>query len=114
MLLLSGCATGGLNISSAAAKQTFAKGTLRNDVLRGLAITESAWGQGCSSPTVTRIETVAAPSRDDLRKGELKEGRFREHWYIDRCGKEVIYEIEYIPDGRSGTYFGMKMINQGA
>ena len=112
MLLLSGCTAGGIRMSPAAAKQTFARSTLRSDVLRGLAMTESAWGGGCPTPTVILVEPVAPPTADDLRKGELKNSRFKEHWYIDRCGKEVVYEIEYIPDGKNGTYFGMKMIKQ--
>ena len=92
-------------MSPAAKQQTLAKGLLNRDVLNTISFTESAWGGGCASPTVTKVVTVTSP-----RSSSGSVISAKEHWFVDRCGREVVYEVKYDESSGSGTAIGVKLI----
>lgn len=99
------CASSGLRMTPTAKQQTLAKGTLNRDVVNTISMTERAWGAGCASPAVTKVVNASSP-----RSGSGGVISAKEHWFVDRCGREVVYEVKYDESPGSGTAIGVKLI----
>ena len=102
--LFTSCVTSGVKVTPAAKSQTVAEGVLYRDVMRLITTFESALGGECLTPTVTKVVAVRPPDLGG-RKPEVME-----HWYVDRCGKQVVYAIMYHPDAQGGTHLAISKI----
>lgn len=104
IILISSCATSGLQIPPTSRSQTIAKGVLYRDVTGLISRLESAWGSNCATPVVTKVIAVNPPNLSGKKPEAM------EHWHIDRCGKEIIYAVMYHSDPRGGTHIGLSKI----
>jgi hypothetical protein len=88
-----------------AQRQTIAQGVLNRDVLKTINLSESAWGQGCSTAKVTKVTLVSAPKPDT--QSVIKA---TENWVLDRCGTPVSYRIDYAETPGKGTMIDVKLM----
>ena len=103
--MLASCGTSGVTMTPEAKRQTIAQGVLNRDVLNIVSLSESAWGQGCSSPRVTGVTLVSPPKQDNKSITKATET-----WAIDRCGTTVRYRIDYAETPGMGTDISVKLI----
>ena len=87
-----------------ASRQTIAQDVLGRDVINTINLAESAYGQGCVSSRVTKVQLISPPKKDNQSVT-----RATEHWHLDRCGTTVIYRVDFTEVQGRGTTIGIKL-----
>lgn len=83
---------------------------LQMDTLDRLFLYERVFRPECRDPRVVDTKVTEPLSEKRYVSGVLMKGsKWVEQWSLDSCGVIVTYRIEYVADGRGGTYFGTRL-----
>lgn len=88
--------------------QTVASGSLWADARKAVLTIDRALAPDCRDRRIVNTESNAVEGDVvvDLRRDRVRGGEFAETWTVERCGKNVQYQMTFMPtaDGK-GTYF---------
>lgn len=101
------CAPSGIRISRDAKQQGLAQGLLTEKIKTEIATIEQKRGASCNSPIIREIRYQSSS-----RGGSGAIIAAREHWIVDRCGRSVIYQVDYYGPIGDGTNIHVKLIAQ--
>jgi hypothetical protein len=88
--------------------KTLVTDQVRQDVYFHLDVTEKAFGKGCKWRVIdTKITKVPKTLGEEKGTG-LALMQWTERWTIDRCGKKVLYSIDFDMRGSAGTIFKIR------
>ena len=94
-----------ISISDSALGETTADTELQNDVLNQLRLIESAKNvnnkSNCTHRKLVNVKIIERFSQNAKQTREL--------WTIDRCGKAIKYDVEFIPDPKGGTFINIPL-----
>ena len=82
--------------------------TVIQDVYFHLNVTEKAFGKGCKWRVIDTKITKPPKTLGEEKGTGLAVMHWTERWTIDRCGKKVLYTIEFDMRGSAGTMFAIK------
>ncbi len=90
IIFLTQCAGSGVRMSRSAQEQSLAAGLLTQNIRTNISQKELSSSPNCSSPVVQRVSLQSSARGPS---GNLMTAR--EHWYVDSCGRSVIYQVDY-------------------
>ncbi len=89
-MTLASCSTGGMRMSRSAQHESLSSGALTERVKGKIAASETKYQGGCRKSTISRISLQSS-----ARGGSGAIIAARENWIVDRCGINVVYQVDY-------------------
>jgi len=66
-----------------------------------------AFAPQCQDRKVVNTELIEKPTGVRIEGDRFLAGKWVERWTVNRCGTLVRYTVEYIADGKGGTFIGL-------
>ncbi len=89
-LALASCSTSGIRMSRTAQQESLSSGVLSERVKAKIAVTENQQRGSCRNPTIHRVAL-----RSSARGGSGSIIAAREDWIVNRCGIDIVYQVDY-------------------
>lgn len=102
-----GCSSSGVRMSKSAQQQSLSDGALGQNIRGSISNKELSTNASCSRLSVNRV-SLQSSARG--ASGTLMTAR--EYWYIDRCGREIIYQIDYYGPIHENTPIDVKELRR--
>jgi len=106
VLLIANCASNGIRMPRATHNQSLATDILRDKVVSEIATSENKHKGSCSTPVVQRV-ILKSSARG--ASGQIIAAR--EDWIVNRCGQDVIYQVDYYGPIGEHTNIHVKMMD---
>lgn len=104
-LLVTGCIAGFPGPFMSVPGETLADSGLQSDTWMLLVeVLDKGAAPDCDQREVVDTRVLEHPAGASVRDGPLLQGGWVEEWTLDRCGEQVAYRVEYVADGRGGTF----------
>ena len=99
-VVLAGCAA----IPSAVPGKTLGSPLLQRDTMNQLFSSDRIAASECQSRKIVNMEVLEQTKDPQFVAGQMVAGKWKERWYLDRCGKIIPYDVQYTADGKGGTF----------
>ena len=107
VIALASCSTSGIRMSRTAEQQSLSSGALSERVQTKIALTETQQKGSCRSPIIHRVVLQSS-----ARGGSGSIIAAREDWIINRCGRDVVYQVDYYGPLGEATNIHVKQITR--
>ena len=99
--VLSSCSLG---MAGKVPEETLASKQLQRDTENTLFMLDQVESPECKSRRVANTQVIERPKDVRVAGGKVVGGSWKERWDLNRCGKIVSYDVEYVSDGKGGTF----------
>ena len=107
LAILASCSTSGIRMSRIAQQESISTAPLGERIKAEIALTENKYKGECRNPIIRRVAL-----RSSSRGGSGAIISAREDWIVNRCGIDVVYEVDYYGPINESTNIHVKKIRR--